>query len=135
MNIQATTPQFGARVKLRNIQKNLKDLGNASAECSINNLPSSHIGSSISTTTGIKLSGSASMLTGSASVAEAAGIDSSGIFPSVMDTAASSLNEGSIGTIQQGPSMLGVLISGIGAFLSRTKATLRLPNGGKLHIN
>ena len=135
MNIQATAPQFGARVKLRKIQKNLNELADASAQCSINNMPSTTIGTTVSATTGTKLAGSGSMLLGSGSSAEASGTNSSGLFPSAINVAQTSLNESSIGTIKENPSFFAFMMSVIGGFLAQLKTTIKLPNGGKLHIN
>ena len=135
MNIQPTSPNFGARVKLTSVQKNLKDLGNASAECSVNNMPSTTIGGMISSTTGVKISGGASVLMGSGSIAEAAGTNSSGLFPSTIDIAQTSLNESSVGTIKESPSFFGFFMSVIGGLLSQARATIKLPNGGRLNIN
>ena len=126
MNIQPTSPNFGARVKLKNVQKNLKELGNASAECSVNNMPSTTIGGMISSTTGVKISGGASVLMGSGSIAEAAGTNSSGLFPSAINIAQTSLNESSV---------FGFFMSVIGGLLSHARATIKLPNGGRLNIN
>lgn len=135
MNIQKTSPNFGARVKLKNVQKNLKELGNASAECSVNNMPSTTIGGAISSTTGVKVSGGASVLMGSGSVAEAAGTNSSNLFPSAVNIAQTSLNESSVGTIKESPSFFGFFMSVIGGLLSQARATIKLPNGGKININ
>ena len=137
MNIQPTSPNFGARVKLKNIQKNLKDLGNASAECSVNNMPTTTASSITTGILGSKLAGSGSVLIGSGSIAEAAGINSSGLFPSAINVAQTSLNESSIGTIKESPSFFGFFSSIIGSLLAvYSRGTINLPNSGiRIHIN
>ena len=122
---------FRARVKIRDVKEFSTAMVEATPGLSAGSCITGGLGSSTIGTTASHAAGSASNIVGSAFSAKASGIDSFGIVPSVMESAAGHATPATIASAEGHPSLMGTLFSTIGDFfhsLGRVKVNVKDPS-------
>ena len=122
MKIQATTPNFYGKVNItqlkngtyKTIQKELTAAEGSTASCISGGMSATSTGLIAS-----KASAAASEVASTAFFSEASGINSSGIVPSVIETATPHVTPATIAASQNHPSAVGSFFSTIGQFFDR----------------
>lgn len=122
---------FRARVRMRDVKEFSNAMAEATPGLSTGSCITGGLGSSSIGTTASHAAGSAANIVGSAFSAKASGIDSFGIVPSVMESAAGHATPATIASSEAHPSLIGSLFSTIGDFfhsLGRVKVNVKDPS-------
>lgn len=130
MSIQpVNNTSFRARVKMKKLSPVYRDL--LTPEVSIG---SSTLGSATSTGSGfsaVHTIGTTSDVAATAFSAQASGINSSGIVPAIMQSAAPELTPATVATVNNHPSVIGTFFSSVGNFfhnMGKVKINAKTPN-------
>ncbi len=131
MNSINNNINFKARVRMRDVKEFSKAMAEATPALSSGSCITGGIGSSAAATTASHVAGSASDVLASAFTAKVSAIDSFGIVPSYLESAAQHSTPATVASSEANPSIAGMLFSTIGTFfhrLGRVKVHIKDPS-------